>query len=89
MPVTKERKAELVKKFGSSEADTGKTEVQIALLTERINHLTEHLKTHPKDNHTRYGLLKLVGKRKRLLNYLTKTDVLRYRQVIADLDIRK
>ncbi len=89
MPVTKERKAELVKKFGSSEADTGKPEVQIALLTERINHLTDHLKMHPKDNHTRYGLLKLVGKRKRLLNYLTKTDVLRYRQIIADLDIRK
>jgi small subunit ribosomal protein S15 len=89
MPVTKERKAELVKKFGSSEADTGKPEVQIALLTERINHLTDHLKTHPKDNHTRYGLLKLVGKRKRLLNYLTKTNVLRYRQIIADLNIRK
>lgn len=89
MPVTKEKKSELVKKFGANEADTGKPEVQIALLTERINHLTEHLKTHKKDNHTRYGLLKLVGKRKRLLNYLTKTDVLRYRQVIADLDIRK
>lgn len=89
MPVTKEKKSELVKKFGKNEADTGKAEVQIALLTERINHLTEHLKTHQKDNHTRYGLLKLVGKRKRLLNYLTKTDVLRYRQVIADLDIRK
>ncbi len=89
MPVTKEKKSELVKKFGANDADTGKPEVQIALLTERINHLTEHLKTHKKDNHTRYGLLKLVGKRKRLLNYLTKTDVLRYRQVIADLDIRK
>ncbi len=89
MPVTKARKAELVKKFGSSETDTGKPEVQIALLTERINHLTEHLKAHPKDNHTRYGLLKLVGKRKRLLNYLTKVDVLRYRQIITDLDIRK
>ncbi len=89
MPVTKERKAELIKKFGTSEVDTGRTEVQIALLTERINHLTEHLKVHPKDNHTRYGLLKLVGKRKRLLNYLAKTDVMRYRQVITDLDIRK
>jgi small subunit ribosomal protein S15 len=89
MPVTKEKKSELVKKFGKSDADTGKPEVQIALLTERINHLTQHLKMHKKDNHTRYGLLKLVGKRKRLLNYLTKTDVFRYRQVIADLDIRK
>ncbi|MFN3345651.1 MAG: 30S ribosomal protein S15 [Chloroherpetonaceae bacterium] len=89
MPVTKEQKLELIKKFGSNEADTGKPEVQIALLTARINHLTEHLKTHKKDNHTRYGLLKLVGKRKRLLNYLNKTDVTRYRQVIADLDIRK
>ncbi len=89
MPVTKEQKLELIKKFGSNEADTGRPEVQIALLTARINHLTEHLKTHKKDNHTRYGLLKLVGKRKRLLNYLIKTDVLRYRQVIADLDIRK
>lgn len=89
MPVTKEQKAELIKKFGATPADTGKPEVQIALLTARINHLTEHLKTHVKDNHTRYGLLKLVGKRKRLLNYLVKTDIARYRQIIAELDIRK
>lgn len=89
MPVTKERKLELIKKFGASEVDTGRPEVQIALLTERINHITEHLKVHPKDNHTRYGLLKLVGKRKRLLNYLTRTDINRYRQVITELDIRK
>ncbi|MCS6989186.1 MAG: 30S ribosomal protein S15 [Chloroherpetonaceae bacterium] len=89
MPVTKEQKAELIKKFGASPVDTGRPETQIALLTARINHLTEHLKTHVKDNHTRYGLLKLVGKRKRLLNYLVKTDIERYRKIIAELDIRK
>jgi small subunit ribosomal protein S15 len=63
--------------------------VQIALLTERINHLTGHLQSNKKDNHTRHGLLKLVGKRKRLLSYLSKSDVLRYRQIVADLEIRK
>ncbi len=89
MPLTKEKKTELTKKFGGSETNTGLPEVQIALLTEHINDLTAHLKSHVKDNHSRRGLLQLVGKRKRLLNYLIKTDVLRYRKIIADLDIRK
>ena len=68
-------KAELIKEFGKFEGDTGSTEVQIAILTERINHLTEHLRTHKKDYHSRLGLLKMVGKRRRLLNYLTKKDL--------------
>lgn len=68
MPLTKEKKAELIQKFGGSPSNTGSTEVQVALLTEHINQLTEHLKVHRKDNHSRYGLLKLVGKRKRLLS---------------------
>ncbi|MFN3387208.1 MAG: 30S ribosomal protein S15 [Candidatus Thermochlorobacter sp.] len=89
MPLTKEKKAELIARFGGSAQNTGSTEVQVALLTEHINQLTEHLKTHVKDNHSRYGLLKLVGKRKRLLSYLQKTDIMRYRKLIADLDIRK
>jgi small subunit ribosomal protein S15 len=89
MPLTKERKQELVKKYGSSEKDTGKTEVQVALLTQRINDLTEHLKTHTKDHHTRRGLLVLVGKRRALLDYLTKSDVQRYRELIKKLNIRK
>jgi small subunit ribosomal protein S15 len=89
MPVTKEKKSEVITKFGGSATNTGKPEVQIALLTERINHLTGHLQSNKKDNHTRHGLLKLVGKRKRLLSYLSKSDVLRYRQIVADLEIRK
>ena len=89
MPLTKERKQELVKQYGSSEKDTGKTEVQVALLTQRINDLTEHLKTHTKDHHTRRGLLVLVGKRRALLDYLTKSDVQRYRELIKKLNIRK
>ena len=71
------------------ETDTGSTEVQIALLTARINHLTDHLKTHPKDHHSRRGLLKMVGQRRGLLNYLTKKDINKYREVIAKLGIRK
>ncbi len=71
------------------ETDTGSTEVQIALLTARINHLTEHLKAHPKDHHSRRGLLKMVGQRRGLLNYLTKKDINKYRDVIAKLGIRK
>ena len=71
------------------ENDTGSTEVQIALLTARINHLTEHLKTHQKDHHSRRGLLKMVGQRRGLLNYLTKKDINKYREVIAKLGIRK
>lgn len=82
-------KAEIIKEFGKFEGDTGSTEVQIALLTEKINHLTEHLRTHKKDFHSRLGLLKMVGQRKRLLAYLTKKDLEGYRNLIAKLGIRK
>ena len=82
-------KAEIIKEFGKFEGDTGSTEVQIALLTEKINHLTEHLRTHKKDFHSRLGLLKMVGQRKRLLAYLTKKDLEGYRSLIARLGIRK
>ncbi|STO31666.1 BS18 [Fusobacterium necrogenes] len=82
-------KAEIIKEFGKFEGDTGSTEVQIALLTEKINHLTEHLRTHKKDFHSRLGLLKMVGQRKRLLAYLTKKDLEGYRSLIAKLGIRK
>lgn len=89
MSVTKEQKQELVKKFGGSEQQTGTPEVQIALMTERINHLTEHFKTHVKDFSGRRGLLRLVGKRRNLLNYLRNKDLERYRKVIAELGLRK
>ncbi|MBE6149827.1 MAG: 30S ribosomal protein S15 [Firmicutes bacterium] len=89
MALTKERKAELVKQFGKNENDTGSIEVQIAILTEDINNLTEHLKEHKHDHHSRRGLLKMVGKRRSLLNYLFKTDVTRYREVIKALNLRK
>lgn len=82
-------KTEIIKEFGKFEGDTGSTEVQIALLTEKINHLTEHLRTHKKDFHSRLGLLKMVGQRKRLLAYLTKKDLEGYRSLIARLGIRK
>ena len=82
-------KAEIIKELGKFEGDTGSTEVQIALLTEKINHLTEHLRTHKKDFHSRLGLLKMVGQRKRLLAYLTKKDLEGYRSLIARLGIRK
>ena len=81
--------AEIIKEFGKFEGDTGSTEVQIALLTEKINHLTEHLRTHKEDFHSRLGLLKMVGQRKRLLAYLTKKDLEGYRSLIARLGIRK
>ncbi len=81
-------KSEIIKEFQRQEGDTGSTEVQVALLTERIRHLTEHLKTHPKDNHTRRGLLKMVGQRKRLLRYLEKTDLEKYRALKEKLEIR-
>lgn len=87
--MTKERKQELIAKYGRSEGDTGSPEVQIALLTERINHLTDHLRTHKKDHHSRRGLLMMVGQRRGLLNYLIKTDIARYRTIIAELGIRK
>ena len=81
-------KSEIIKEFQRQEGDTGSTEVQVALLTERIRHLTEHLKTHQKDNHTRRGLLKMVGQRKRLLRYLEKTDLEKYRALKEKLEIR-
>lgn len=83
-----EQKIDVIQKFQRKEGDTGSPEVQIALMTNRIKHLTEHLKLHPKDNHTRRGLLKLVGKRKSLLNYLEKTDLEKFRALKAELKIR-
>ncbi|MCL2565015.1 MAG: 30S ribosomal protein S15 [Defluviitaleaceae bacterium] len=82
-------KKEIIAKFGRNEADTGSPEVQVALLTERINHLTEHLKLHKKDHHSRRGLLKMVGQRKGLLDYIRDRDVVRYRELIAELGLRK
>ena len=87
--MTKERKQEIINTYKREEKDTGSPEVQIALLTERINELTEHLKVHVKDNHSRRGLLKMVGKRRNLLNYLAKKDVQRYRDIVAKLGLRK
>ena len=89
MYLTKEKKIEIFKEHGKSDKDTGSTEGQIALFTTRINHLTEHLKTQKKDHSSRLGLLKLVGKRRRLLDYLYKNDIERYRAIIAKLNIRK
>ena len=89
MTLTQERKQELVSQFGENDADTGRTEVQIALLTERINMLTEHLRTHSKDHHSRRGLLMLVGQRRRLLNYLQSSDLERYRTLVRELGLRK
>ena len=85
----KEEKDAIIKEYARTEGDTGSPEVQIALLTRRINDLTEHLKINKKDHHSRRGLLKMVGKRRNLLNYLTKTDIERYRAIIAKLGIRK
>jgi small subunit ribosomal protein S15 len=89
MTLTTERKRELVERFGKSGEDTGSTEVQVALLTERINHLTEHLREHSKDHHSRRGLLMLVGQRRRLLNYLQRRDLERYRGLIQELGLRR
>jgi small subunit ribosomal protein S15 len=89
MPLTKVRKDELVKEFGGSEKDTGRTEVQVALLTARITELTEHLKIEKKDHSSRRGLLKLVGQRRRLLRYLRNNDLDRYRSIIERLGLRK
>ena len=85
----KAKKTEIITKFGHHEGDTGSAEVQIALLTERINHLNEHLKVNKNDKHSRRGLMKLVGERRSLLKYLMKIDIERYRKIIADLDLRK
>lgn len=87
--MTKERKEEIIKTYKRDEKDTGSPEVQVALLTERITELTEHLKVHEKDNHSRRGLLKMVGKRRNLLNYLAKKDVERYRAIVEKLGLRK
>jgi small subunit ribosomal protein S15 len=89
MALTKERKHELVERFGEGSADTGRTEVQVALMTERINQLTDHLRSNRKDHHSRRGLLMLVGKRRRLLNYLQRDDLERYRTLIRELGLRR
>jgi small subunit ribosomal protein S15 len=87
--LTSERKQELVAQFGKAEQDTGSAEVQIAMLTQRINDLTEHLRTHKKDHHSRRGLLMLVGRRRRFLNYLERKDLEGYRGLIKELGLRK
>ena len=88
MTVSKERKAELTREFGANEKDTGNSKVQVAILTERIKELTEHMKSHKKDFHTRRGLLMLVGRRRRLLSYIKRNDINEYRELIAKLGIR-
>ncbi len=87
--IAKEKKQELIERFGKNDKDTGTTEVQIAIFSTRISELTEHLKKNPKDHSTRRGLLKLVGKRRRLLNYLMQVDIERYRTITKELGIRK
>jgi small subunit ribosomal protein S15 len=87
--MTAERKRELIAKFGDGDTDTGKTEVQVALLTERINELTDHLRAHRKDHHSRRGLLMLVGRRRRFLDYLQRSDLERYRTIIRELGLRR
>ena len=89
MSITAEEKAELVQRFGKDENDTGTTQVQVAMLTHRINHLTEHLRTHKHDHHSRRGLLMLVGRRRRFLNYLQKNDLEGYRSLIRELGLRR
>jgi small subunit ribosomal protein S15 len=89
MTMTLERKQEIVSQFGTNDADTGNSRVQIALMTERINELTEHLRTHPKDHHSRRGLLMIVGRRRRLLNYLQRTDLEGYRALVRELGLRR
>ena len=89
MALTKEAKQELISKHGQNDQDTGSTEVQVAMLTRRINELTEHLRTHPKDHYSRRGLLKLVGRRRRFLNYLQRKDLEGYRALIKELGLRR
>ncbi|MGK9370055.1 30S ribosomal protein S15 [Melioribacter sp. Ez-97] len=89
MSISNERKQELIKKYGANEKDSGRTEVQIAILTERINNLTAHFDQHKKDHASRRGLMQIVGKRRRLLDYLMKKDIERYRAIIKELNIRK
>ena len=88
MTISKERKAELTAKFGKNAQDTGNSKVQVAILSERIKELTEHMKSHQKDFHTRRGLLMLVGKRRRLLSYIKKNEINEYRELIKELGIR-
>lgn len=87
--MTKEEKLEVIKKYGGNEKNSGKSEVQIALLTQRINELTGHFDTHKKDHHSRRGLMMMVGKRRKLLDYLMNKDIERYRAIIKELNIRK
>ena len=89
MNLNKQEKNEIIKQYGESEKDTGRTEVQVAILSARITKLTEHLKIYAKDHHNRRGLLKMVGQRRRLLNYLVKTDINRYREIIKKLGLRR
>ncbi len=89
MSLTKEQKSEMISKYGRTDHDTGNAKVQIALLTKRINELTAHFDIHKKDQHSRRGLLKLVGKRRRLLDYLKQNNIESYRKIIQDLDIRR
>ena len=89
MAFTTEKKKAVIQEFGRSEKDTGSAEVQVALLTRRIDELTGHFKTNPKDHNSRRGLLKLVGQRRRLLNYMKKTDIAKYRDIINKLSLRK
>lgn len=89
MSITAERKAEIIKEFAASEGDTGSAEVQVAILTERIQNLTEHFKTHNKDNHSRRGLLKLVSQRRRMLDYLKRRNTARYDTLIKRLGLRR
>ena len=88
LSITKERTAELVKEYGKAEGDTGSAEVQVAILTERIRNLTEHLKVHKKDNHSRRGLMKLIGKRRGLLKYIKNRNIDEYRDLVRRLGIR-
>lgn len=89
MSITADKKAELVRKFGDNESDTGKSEVQIALLTERIKNFTEHSKIHKDDQNSKRGLLKLIGQRRKLLNYLSDKDIDRYRVIVKELGLRR
>lgn len=89
MALTQERKQQLIEEFRTHESDTGSPEVQVAILTEKINYLNEHLREHKKDHHSRRGLLKMVGQRRNLLNYLKNTDITRYRNLINRLGLRR
>jgi small subunit ribosomal protein S15 len=89
VPLTKESKNEVIQRFAKHDGDTGSPEVQVALLTTRINELTEHLRDHKKDHHSRRGLLMMVGQRRRLLNYLRRRDIARYRELVQELGLRR